>query len=114
MHSGQAEAFGVLAALIFLSHYIQSYSPHLFSESIIQCYCDNNGVITTVTELRNATHNRPNDTMNNDQDVYLAINATITQCAPVTLQFLHVKGHQDSKSKKPLTIIKQFNVDCDR
>jgi len=30
MHSGRAEAFGVLAALIFLSHYIQSYGPHLF------------------------------------------------------------------------------------
>jgi len=26
----------------------------------------------------------------------------------------HVKGHQDSKSKQPLIVIEQFNVDCNR
>jgi len=114
MHSGRAEAFGVLAALIFLRHYIESYGPHLFSASTIQCYCNNSGVITTTNDLYATMITRPNDTTNDDHDVYLAINETISQCAPVTLRFIHVKGHQDSKSKKPLTLIEQFNVDCDR
>jgi len=55
MHSGRAEAFGVLAALTFLRYYVQSYGPHLFSQSTIQCYCDNQGVVTTASDLRTAT-----------------------------------------------------------
>jgi len=112
MHSGWAEAFGVLAALLFLRHYIQSYVSHLFSKSTIQCYCDNQGVVTTASDMRNATLIRPNDTTNDDRDVYLAIYEASSQCAPINIQFLHVKGHQDSKSNKPLTTIEQFNVDC--
>jgi len=85
MHSGQAEAFGILAALIFLSHYIQCYGTHLFSESISKCYCNNSGVVITITDLCNSTTMHPNGTTNNDHNVYLAINKTIFQCAPLTL-----------------------------
>jgi len=27
--------------------------------------------------------------------------------------FLHIQGHQDKKAYRPLTIVKQLNVDCD-
>jgi len=57
---------------------------------------------------------RPNETTADDRDVYLAIIETTTQCAPVTLQFLHVMGHQDTKSNQPLTITEQWNVECDK
>jgi len=113
MHSGQAEAFGVLAALLFLHHYIQSFGPHLFPETTIKGYCNNSGVVTTITDISNSTITHPNDTMNNNRDVYLAIQEAILECTPITLQFFHVKGHQDSKSNKLLTVIEQFNVECD-
>jgi len=113
MHSGRAEAFGVLAAILFLSHYIQSFGHNLFPAATINGYCDNNGVVTTITDILNSTITRPNDTTNDDRDVYLAIHQAILDCKPITLKFFHVKGHQDSKSKKPLTTIEQCNVDCD-
>jgi len=113
MHSGRAEAFGVLAALLFLRHYIQSFGNQVFSATTIKGYCDNSGVVTTITDISNSTITRPNDTTNDDRDVYLAIHEAIMACKPITMQFFHVKGHQDSKSKKPLTVVEQFNVECD-
>jgi len=86
----------------------------LFPESTIKCYCDNSGVVNTITNLHNSTILHPNDTMNDDHDDYLAINETISDCAPITLQFIHVKGHQDSKSNQPLTVIEQFNIECNK
>jgi len=114
MHSGRAEAFGMLVATIFLQHYIQSYEPDRFAETLIRCYCDNIGVTTMLTTMQNSMIVRPNETTADDRDVYLAIIETTTQCAPVTLQFLHVMGHQDTKSHRPLTITEQWNVECDK
>jgi len=56
---------------------------------------------------------RPNDMTANDTDVYMALEATIRRCTPATLSFLHIKGHQDQKANRPLTITEQFNIDCD-
>jgi len=99
MHSGHAEAFGMLAALTFLHHYIHSYyDPTMFEETSISCYCDNNGVITTISEMQTSTITCPNDTTNDDRDVFLAIHDIISKCALVSLHFFHVMGHQDSKS----------------
>jgi len=56
---------------------------------------------------------RPNDTTNDDRDVYLEISSTTAHCHPLQPQFLHVKGHQDQHANRPLTAIKTFNVDCD-
>jgi len=51
IYSGRAEAFGLLAALLFLQHYITSYGPEQFTDSPLKCFCDNAGVITNVTDL---------------------------------------------------------------
>ncbi len=114
MHSGHAEAFGMLAALIFLKHYIQSYGPNRFEDTLICCFCDNIRVTTMLTNMQNATITCPNDTTDDNCDIYLAISENITQCAPITLQFLHVMGHQDIKLNRPLTITKQWNIECDK
>jgi len=50
--------------------------------------------------------------MADDSDVYMALEHTIWQCYPATLTLLHVQGHQDQKANCPLTIVEQFNVDC--
>jgi len=52
MYSGRAEAFGVLAGLLFFSYYISCYHPNQYKGTSLQCFCDNLGVITNVTELR--------------------------------------------------------------
>ena len=77
MYSGRAEAFGLLAALLFLAHYIESFEPPTFRDSPIDCYCDNIGVITRTTEKMSATTVRPNDSTANDSDVYTALDYAI-------------------------------------
>ncbi len=77
MYSGQAEAFGLLAALLFLAHYIESFGPHQFQDSPINCYCDNIGVITRTTKKLETTIVQPNDMMADDSDVYMALEHTI-------------------------------------
>jgi len=54
IYSGRAEAFGLLAGLLFIQHYIESYEPRQFNDSPLTCFCDNVGVITNVSELMTA------------------------------------------------------------
>jgi len=44
--------------------------------------------------------------------VYVELSTLATKCAPLTPQFLHVKGHQDQKANRPLTIWEQYNINC--
>ncbi len=112
-HSGRAEAFGILAALTFLRYYLSCYAP-VPDTAIVQCFCDNMGVITNIESSQTTTIVRPNDTTANDRDLIMAIAATIQQCQPLQLQFLYVKGHQDTKANRPLTLAEHYNVECDR
>jgi len=80
----------------------------------INCFCDNQGVITNLTNLNSDSITRPNDTTNNDQDIYLAITAITQQCANVDFQYIHVKGHQDKDPQHVLSVEEQHNVDCNR
>jgi len=114
LYSGRAEAFGLLASLIFLRHYVDSYGPDQFTPSKLECFCDNIGVITNVETLLAPNKTKPNDTTNDDRDIYTAISMTALQCFPMQTSFLHVKGHQDARANRPLTITEQFNVDCDK
>jgi len=114
IYSGRAEAFGMLAALIFLQHYVNSYGPLRFSGSTVQCYCDNLGLITTLNEMKTMTTTYPNDTTKDDQDIYLEITTTARRCEPIDLQFHHIQGHQDTKANCPLTIPEQLNVECNK
>jgi len=51
MFSGRAEAFGLLAALLFLQHYVASYGPPLFVDTSIPCFCNNLGIISTINDM---------------------------------------------------------------
>jgi len=114
MYSGRAEAFGLLAALLFLAHYIDSYRPTHFENTIFNCFCDNSGVITWITEKLDSSQVYPNNASANDHDIYTILISTTRRCAPANLHFLHVQGHQDTKANRPLTIVEQLNVECDR
>jgi len=113
IYSGRAEAFGLLAGLTFLQYYIHSYGPQQFQATQLQCYCDNIGVITNVQKLFAPTHLRPNDTTGDDWDLYLTISNMARQCIPLRPIFIHVKGHQDKDPHRVLTVIEQYNVECD-
>jgi len=115
IYSGRAEAFGILAGLTFLHHYLESYGRAHFQPTPIICYCDNLGVITNVNELlMPPSIPRPNDTTNDDRDLYLAISNMACNCHPLRPRFVHVKGHQDKDPHRLLTLPEQYNFDCDR
>jgi len=94
IHLGQAEAYGLLATITFLSYYINCYNTPI-PTIMITCYCDNIGVINTLTSMQNGDIPRPYDTTTDDQAIYLEIEAMASQCASLKYQYLHVKGHQD-------------------
>jgi len=54
----------------------------------------------------------PNDTTNDDHDIYLAFDATTHQCANVAFNYQHMKGHQDKDPQLALLVEEQHNVDC--
>jgi len=102
MYSGQAEAFGILAATIFLSHYISYYCNPIPAMQIQ----NNIGVVTTLANLQKDTIKHPNNTTANDHDIFLEITTTANNCTGITFQqYLHVQGHQDTKPHHQLTIV---------
>ncbi len=111
IHSGQAEAFGILAALIFIQYYLSCYCP-LPEATTMKCFCDNMGVITNITTLQASEINCPNNATNDNHDLIMAINDVVRKCQPLELQFLYIKGHQDTKADQPLTLKEQYNVKC--
>jgi len=113
MHSGRAKAYGILAALIFIQHYLSCYPPVLASTTLT-FYCDNLGVITNINSFWEEITLRPNDTTEDDRDLIIAISAVADRCHPLELQFMYVKGHQDTKADRPLTNPELHNVACDR
>jgi len=113
MYSGRAEAYGLLAAVTFLQYYLNTFDTTIPRTSI-RCFCDNAGVLTNLLDIRKQPTPRPNDTTNDDRDLYLAILDAAKKCTSVTLQYIHVKGHQDKDPKRVLTTAEQHNVDCDR
>jgi len=111
-YSGRAEAYGLLAAITFIQFYVQCYE-HQVPPQTIPCYCDNSSVITNLTSMQNCVIVRPNDTTNNDYDLYAAITAEAVKCWPLKLAYIHVKGHQDQHKDRSLTIEEAHNVECD-
>jgi len=71
------EAFGMLVALMFLQHYVASYGSQAFTNTLITCFCDNLGIITIISKMMKLSIIQPNNTTNNDKDVYLVINDVI-------------------------------------
>jgi len=111
-YSGRVEAYGILAALIFLHFYLMCYD-HQFPAQSCNCYCNNSGVITNLTSMLTCIIGRPNDTTNDDYDLYVAILVEAKTCRPLWIHFIHVKGHQDKNKDTPLTVEAAHNVACD-
>jgi len=63
--------------------------------------------------MQTCTTAHPNDTTDDDYDLYAAITAKAMKCQPLKIKYNHVKGHQDHNKEKPLTIPEAHNVECD-
>ncbi len=111
-YSGRAEAYGILAVLIFLHFYLTCYE-HYVPPQMIPCYCDNSGVITNLTSMKECITVQPNYTTNDNYDLYAAITAEAATCHPLCIHYIHVKGHQDKNKDKPLMTEATHNVNCD-
>jgi len=113
IYSGRAEAFGILAAITFLTNYILQFDLPL-PPTTMNCFCNNLGVIITLTMMQETTISHPNDTTADDHDIYLEITATATRCTNLALSYQYIPGHQDTKANRPLTIQEYHNVKCNR
>jgi len=95
------------------SHHIGYPTYIQLPPQTIQCYCDNSGVITNLMSMKDCIIIQPNDTTNDDYNLYAAITVEAAKCCPLHIHYIHIKGHQDQKNDKPLTTEKAHNVDCD-
>jgi len=111
MYLGCTEDFGLLEAITFLAYYFSCYD-HQIPPMTLNCFCDNLGVITMLTNMQQDVITQPNDTTMDDCNLYLEISAATTQCHNLSFQYLHMKGHQDNDPQWHLTVTEQHNVDC--
>jgi len=71
------------------------------------------GILTNLMELQSQYITHPNDTMNDDHNIYLAIKVAAHQCSNISFHYLHVKGRQDKDPRHVLLTEEQHNVNCD-
>ncbi len=75
--------------------------------------CNNKGIITCINNNDNSPAN-PNHTILDEYGVYHEIQQILLNLHPITVQFLHILGHQDTCNKrKPLSLEAQLNVESD-
>jgi len=106
------EAYGILAAITFFQYYLTILDMAI-PLTTIRCFCNNMGILTNLKELQSQNITCPNDTTNDDHDIYLVITAMAKRCANISVHYLHVKGHQDKDPHHVLLTWEQHNIDCD-
>jgi len=111
MYSGLAEAYGLYTALSFFQQYCQYYPELLRNPRTIHGYCDNQGVIDRTSRTSPCSYRR--DAISDDYPIYAELKHTIDSLQPITVMLHHVKGHQDTKSDRPLTLPEKLNIECD-
>ncbi len=91
-YSGRTEAYGILAALTFLCFYLNCY-VHQVPSQLITCYCNNSRVDTNLMSMKECVIVCPNDTTNNDHNLYAAITAEAAKMLAITHS---IHSHQGS------------------
>jgi len=116
VYAGRSEAFGILTALRFIAHYLQFYPKLPPKTSSLLLYCDSQSVLDCLTKLKDPLNRTPCTTITNDYDVYATIIDALHRLTPVSVKFLHIKGHQDkpSKGKRYLSLPAKLNIKCDK
>ncbi len=94
-HIGRAEAYGVLAALQFLHHYLTHYPTDYSQVKWIKVFCNNCGVIQCTQQLLAPNLQYPRDSIQGDYNLYATIAHIIINLNPIKVNLAHIKGHQD-------------------
>ncbi len=111
MYSGLVEAYGIYTMLSFFLQYMCHYPVIPQWPRPIHVYCDNKGLIDCLSNRLALPY--PRDAIRDDYPIYAKIDQCLEQLKPLDLHFIHVLGHQDKKSDKPLTLPERLNIDCD-
>jgi len=72
--------------------YISYYSPPHYTGAWLQCFCNNQGIISNINSMLTTTTTWPNDATNDDYDVYRAICKTVKSCDTIQITFWHIKA----------------------
>jgi len=111
MYLGLAEAYGIYTALSFLHQYF-TYFPLIHQpRHTVHVYCNNQGILDRAT--RKSIIPYPRDAISDDYPIFAEISQILQNLQLLQIEFHHVKGHQDTKSDKPLTLPEKLNIDCD-
>jgi hypothetical protein len=103
----------MMSALIFLDTYITHYDTHLDKSTILKFYCDSSSLIKRITRAQNRSWLNPSNCLASDYDLESGI-LYLLQTIPLTLQFIHVKSHQDDDTAVNLLPWEaQMNVKAD-
>jgi len=118
-----AKAMPQVHCLTCILAWWRAYGTHILSfllqydtlfptqQHTIQVYCDNKGLIDHICNCSEPQH--PQDIIHDDYPIYAKIDHCIQQLKPLALHFIHILGHQDTKSDKPLTLPECLNINCD-
>jgi hypothetical protein len=103
----------MLSVLLFFDTYCKQYALHLQATTIIKFYCDSSSLIKRIDRHRHQSWLNPSNCLASDYNLESAI-IEMLDLLPVTVQFIHVKSHQDDNTEiHLLTWDAQMNVHAD-
>ena len=110
-----AESYGILSLLLFFHTMNQTHSDKpKCSQQCHSIYCDNEGLVTTLTKYSTYSHIYPNLTVSPEWDTIAQINETLKQLTPQQPLIVHISGHQDDRTPyEALSLPAQLNCDAD-
>jgi hypothetical protein len=96
--SFRAESYGVLSALLFIDTYwCKQYNIQLNKSTTLKFYCDSQLLLKRIARSRNRSWINPTECLASDYDLESAIIELLDKLQ-LTIQFIHVKSHQDDKT----------------
>ena len=114
--SFRAESYGMLAALRFLTHYLDFYLVRPAQPDLIHHeYTDSQSLLDRLHSSKTRFYDSPKACIASDFDLEAAITATISNL-PLKLSQRHVNSHQDLEEPDILRLPwqAQLNIVCDR
>ena len=113
--SYRAESYGILSLVWFLHMMNQIYHDQsTCPQQQHSIYCDNEGLVTTLTKFATYSHIYPNLTVIPEWDTIAQILYTFKQLTPSRPDLFHILGHQDGRtSYEELSLPAQLNCDAD-
>ena len=110
----RAEATGLLSLLLFLhSHLSRQHWITPSPNQYLPVYLDNSSLLRIVTRMSSESYLSPSDAISSEYDLILQI-ADLLTTLPLSLQFHHVKSHQDKHAPiSSLSLPAQANCHAD-